>query len=255
MPDRRVAGKLGRKMGVSELGSQFKLVDYLVDPLPVWNGDDDFTHGVVDWGIAGNDSKGDCGLASDYHKNMADAFTAGEPPLPVPDSGSATEAAILEEYAVYDHGQDEGVDLGQWLTYRLTHTLAGLPVIGGFAQVSDFGAEYQSAFHLFGGLYTGITVSQEMMDEFEEGLPWTSTNTDWIGGHAVPHLQRSSKIGTACTWGALQQFSWKNWQVTREEAYVIFTPAMMEAPGGIFHNVNVATLRADLQKLHGVVAA
>ena len=44
LPARRTAGKLGRKMGVSEIGSQVKLSDYLVDPLPVWNKSDDFTH-------------------------------------------------------------------------------------------------------------------------------------------------------------------------------------------------------------------
>lgn len=252
---RRSAGKLGRKLGVSEVGSQFKLADYLVDPLPVYNGSDDFTSGLVDWGIAGNDQYGDCGVAGDYHYNMANALTAGETPLTVPDSGTTVEQAIVAEYLSYDNGQDEGVDLGQWLTYRLTHTLAGLPVIGGFAQVSDSGAEYQSAFHLFGGLYTGIAVSQEMMDEFEEGQPWTSTSTDWIGGHCVPHLARNSKWGRAITWGADQLFSWQNWQATRQEAYVIFTPEQIDAPGGVFHGVQVAALKADIQKLHGTLAA
>ncbi len=251
---RRTAGKLGRKLGVSEIGSQFKLADYLVDPLPVWNGSDDFTHGVADWGIGGNDQYGDCGVVGDYHKNMADALTAGETPLVVPDSGSATERAIIDEYLSYDNGQDEGVDLGQWLTYRMTHALAGLPAIGGFAQVSDAGAEYQSAFHLFGGLYTGIGVSQEMMDEFEAGEPWTSTATDWIGGHCVPHLARNTKWGRAITWGADQLFTWGNWKACRQEAYVIFTPAMVAAPGGVFHGVKVAQLAADIQTLHGALA-
>lgn len=250
---RRTAGKLGRKLGVSEIGSQFKLADYTVDPLPVYNGTDDFTAGVTDWGIGGNADYGDCGVVGDYHKSMADAFTAGEAHLPVPEAGSATESAIVAEYLSYDDGQDEGVDLGQWLTYRMTHGLAGLPPIGGFAQVSDFGAEYQSAFHLFGGLYVGIAVSQEMMDEFEEGQPWTSTNTDWIGGHCVPHLARNAKWGRAITWGADQLFSWDNWRATREEAYVIFTPEMVKAPGGVFHGVAVAALAADISKLHGTI--
>lgn len=243
-------------MGVSELGSQFKLADYLVDPLPVWNGSDDFTVGLPsDMGMAGNDEYSDCGVAGDYHKNMADAATAGEPLPPTPDTGTNVCQEIVSEYLAYDDGNDEGVDLGQWLTYRLTHSLAGLPPIGGFAQVSDSGAEYQSAFHLFGGLYTGILVNSEMQEEFGNGEPWTSTSTDWLGGHCVPHLKRNAKWGTACTWGALQLFSWQNWQATREEAYVIFTPEMMNAPKGIFHGVNVAQLKADIMKLHGTLAA
>jgi hypothetical protein len=252
MPE-RIAGKLGRKLGVSEIGSQFKLSDYLTDPLPVWDGPDDFTGERTDWGMAGNDTYGDCGLAGDYHKGMADAQTAGETLPPIPDSGTPTEQAIVAEYLAYDDGQDEGVDLGQWLLYRTTHTLAGLPMIGGFAQVNDWGAEYQSAFHAFGGLYTGILVNSEMMDEFNAGKPWSSTATDWIGGHCVPHLARDAAIGKCVTWGATQEFTWPNWRAVREEAYVILTAEQMDAPGGVFHGVNVAALKADIQALGGTL--
>ena len=132
----RQHGKLGRKRGVSELGSQFKLSDYLADPLPVWDGSDDFTGGRTEWGMAGNDSLGDCGPAGDYHKAMADAATAGETVPPQPDDNTNVCNELVAEYLAYDDGQDEGVDLGQWLLYRTTHTLAGLPKIGGFAQVN-----------------------------------------------------------------------------------------------------------------------
>jgi hypothetical protein len=250
----RKAGKLGRRLGVSEIGSRFRLKDYLVDPLPVWIAPDDFTGGVSDWGIAGNDTHGDCGVAGDYHKNMADAQTAGEKALPVPDHGSETESEIVAEYLSYDGGQDNGVDLGQWLTYRLTHALAGLPVIGGFAQVAIRGAEYQSAFHVFGGLYTGIAVNQAMMDEFNQGVPWSSTDTNWIGGHCVPHLARDRSLGKCITWGAVQPFTWANWHATREEAYVVFSPEQINSPGGIFHGVAVAQLRSDILALHGTAA-
>lgn len=248
----RKAGKLGRRTGVSEIGSRFKLKDYLVDPLPVWNEPDDFTVGLPpDMGIAGNDQYGDCGVAGDYHKAMGDAHAAGETLPPTPDHGSETESEIVSEYLAFDNGQDNGVDLGQWLTYRLTHALAGLPAIGGFAQVSDFGAEYQSAFHLFAGLYTGILVSQEMMDEFNADQPWSSTATDWVGGHCVPHLARDRARGVCVTWGAFQEFTWPCWHATREEAYVIFSSEMAAAPGGTFHGVAVAQLRADILSLGG----
>lgn len=257
----RKAGKLGRKLGVSAIGSQFKLADYLVDPLPVWDGPDDFTGGREDWGMLANgpdplvtnqgpdfEGLGDCGVAGDYHKAMADAATAGET---VPSIDGQVPNEIATEYMAYDGGQDDGVDLGQWLLYRMTHSLAGLPPIGGFAQVSDSGAEYQSAFHLFGGLYDGITVNQEMMDEFNQGVPWSSTDPNWIGGHAVPHLKRNAKLGGCCTWAAIQLFTWTNWKATREESYVIFTSEIMATPGGTFHGVNVAQLKADLASLHG----
>ena len=112
---RRQAGKLGRKLGVSELGSQFKLSDYLADPLPVWDGSDDFTGGRTEWGMAGNDTYGICGPAGDYHKAMADAATASETVPTQPDDGTSVEEQLVAEYLAYDNGQDEGVDLGQWL--------------------------------------------------------------------------------------------------------------------------------------------
>ena len=185
---------------------------------------------------------------------MADAQTAGEAALPVPDTGTEVEQEIVAEYLAYDDGQDNGVDLGQWLTYRMTHALAGLPPIGGFAQISDFGAEYQSAFHLFGGLYVGILVSQEMEDEFSAGQPWSSTATDWLGGHCVPHLARDAARGVCITWGAFQPFTWDNWHVTRERGLRDLLGRDGQYPGGVFHGVNVAQLRADILALHGTTA-
>ena len=254
---RRHAGKLGRKLGVSEIGSQFKLTDYLVDPLPLHNEPVDFTSGVTQWGMLGNDSLGDCGFAGKVHLDMANAWTAKEQPVGNITDTSVwpTAAQVSAAYLAYDNGQDEGVDLGQVLLYWLTNPLANLAPIGGFAQVQCHGNEYESAMAIFGGLYTGIAVSQEMMDEFEEGHPWTSTATDWIGGHCVPHLARNAQWGRAITWGADQLFSWANWKACAQEAYVVFTPEQMEAPGGVFNGVNVSQLKADITALHGTLAA
>jgi hypothetical protein len=255
--------KLGRKPGVSQVGSQFALTKYYTDPagLPAWNGDDNFVGSITNWGMLGNgpdpavtnqgpdfEGVGDCGPVADYHKGMADAQTADEA-LPVVTGQVPNE--LVAEYMVYDDNVDEGVDLGQWLTYRTTHTLAGLPKIGAFAQVTDFGAQYQAAFHLFGGLYVGIMVNQEMMNASEQtpNKPWSSTNTDWIGGHCVPHLARNAEQGVCITWGMTQIFTWPNWRATREEAYVIFSSEILDAPGGIFHGVNVAKLHQDIVAL------
>lgn len=261
---RRSAGKLGRKPGVSEAGSRFKLTDYLVDPLPVFDGSDDFTGGRAAWGMGGNDIYGICGPVGDYHLAMANAVTADEAAPPQPDDGTSVETELVTDYFTYegspggapDPAYDNGVDLGQWLTYRLTHSLAGLPPIAGFAQVNDFGAEYQSAFHLFGGLYTGILVSGTDMNDFEEGHPWTdTTDTAWVGGHCVPHLARNQKWGRLITWGADQLFDWPWWRVHREEAYVIFDSEILDTPGGVFHGVAVAKLKEDITKLKGTLAA
>lgn len=258
---RRHAGKLGRRMGVSEIGSQFKLEDYIANPLPVNTTACDFTSQVAQWGILGNDYYGDCGFAGRVHYDMANAWTAKEQP-----AGNITDTAVWPTYAevvnaylAYDNGQDIGVDLGEVLLFWLTNPLANLKPIGGFAQVSVSEPGYSSALHVFGALYDGHLVSQEAMDEYEAGEPWTSTATDWVGGHCTPtlalpdttHAPHVPGFGRKVTWGTDQLFSWPWWQTCREESYVIFTQEQAEAPGGVYNEVQVAALKADILKLHG----
>lgn len=257
---RRQAGQLGRKMGVSEIGSQVKLEDYLEAPLPVFYGAQDYTSGVKAWGMLGNDTYGDCGFAGRVHLDMANAWTAKEQAAGnIAAKSWPTAAEVVKAYLAYDDGQDNGVDLGEVLLFWLTNPLANLKPIGGFAQVSVCEPAFSSALHVFGGLYTGINLSQEAMDEFEEGEPWSSTATDWIGGHCVPVLALPdtakapdvSGFGRAITWAEDQMFSWPWWQASREEAYVVLTPEQVEAPSGVFNGVNVAKLKADIKALHG----
>lgn len=249
---KRVAGKLGRIRGRSAPVDYLPLSDYLADPLPLHPAADDFTSGRTDWGMFGNDTLGDCGFAGRYHYDMANAWTAKEAALP---QDAAVQNAVAQAYLDYNHGQDVGVDLASVLQFWLTHDLAGLPTIGGFAQVSLGGSEFASALHVFGGLYTGVLISNEAMQEFQNGEAWSSTATDWAGGHCVPVLARNTRYGEAITWGAVQRFTWEWWQACREEAWVIFTPEQMKAPKGIFNGVNVKQLAKDIKALHGVTAA
>jgi hypothetical protein len=255
MNQRRRAGKLGRKMGVSETGSRFKLAAYQTDPFPPDAGQPlDFTSGVVAWGMLGNDTYGDCGVAGDVHADMANAWYAGEqPPGNIAAACWPSADQVVQTYLSYTGGQDSGVDLGEWLLWRCTHSIGPLGPIGGFAQVSVNAPEYGQALAAFGVLYTGVNLCQEAMDEFNQGLPWTSVATDWIGGHCVPHVARSAQWGRLITWSDDQLFSWPWWEAAGEEAYVIFTPAQMAAPGGGFNGVNVAQLKADIQALGGTL--
>jgi hypothetical protein len=257
---RRQPGLYGRKMGVSEIGSQFPLESYLTAPLPLFTGAQDFTSGVAQWGMLGNDTEGDCPFAGRVHYDMGNAWLAKEEPVGnIAASCWPTAAQVVAAYLKYDKGQDVGCDLGEVLVYWLTNPLANLKPIGGFAQVSVCEPQFSSALHVFGGLYTGENISQEAEDQFSAGEPWTSTATDWVGGHctdtlALPDTSKAPDVpgfGRLITWGADQLFSWPWWQASREEAYVIFTREQMAAPDGIFNGVNVAQLKVDIRKLHG----
>jgi hypothetical protein len=155
-------------------------------------------------------------------------------------------------YLAYNNGQDNGVDLGAWLLYRCTHSIGPLPPIGGFAQITL--AELDQALAVSGAVYSGVNISQEAMNEYNAGQPFSSLATDWIGGHCVPILYTDSTQGKCITWGTPQAFSWAWWEACAEEAYIIFTPEQMAAPGGIFNGVNVAQLAADIKALGGTIA-
>lgn len=258
----RQHGKLGRKPGRSLPEGTLQLENYLTAPLPLWDGVDDFTSDVKAWGMLGNDYYGDCGFAGKVHLDMANSWTAQEQP-----AGNIANAnvwptynQVVTAYFTYEgsprpddpawneeNGYDNGVDLGEVLKYWMEHPLAGLKPIGGYAQFNvDNGPLFQSCVHAFGGIYAGVLISPEAMQEFDDEQPWTSTATDWEGGHCIPVLARNSLYGKAITWGSVQEFSWEWWRTCREEAFVVFTPEQMEAPGGIFNGVNVAQLKADL---------
>lgn len=257
----RSLGLYGRRPGVSAVGQSVQLRDYVadgvVDPFPLHPGAVDFTSGVAHWGMDGNDYYGDCGLAGDDHLCKATSWFAKEQP-----AGNIADTAVwptvqqlIAEYLVYDNGQDAGVDLGQWLLYRMTHSLGPIPPIGAFAAVAIHGNEYAASMNAFGGLYTGHYVSSENEEEYQEGLPWSSTNTDWVGSHCTPHLYRNNTYGKLITWDLEQLFTWPWWGVAAEEAYVVLTPAQVNAPGGVFNGFKTAQLRADILKLHGITEA
>ena len=261
----RTPGKLGRKPGRSLPVGTLQLEDYLTsDPLPPWgsNQASDFTSAVKSWGILGNDDYGDCGFAAKVHLDMANSWTAKEQP-----AGNISDTAVwptydqvVTAYFTYEGSPggkpdpqfDNGVALADVLKYWMTNPLANLKPIGGYAQFDvTNGPLFQSAIQAFGGVYVGILVSNEAMSQFSAGQPWTSTATDWDGGHCVPILMRNSAYGKCITWGQIQQFSWGWWRTAREEAYVVFSQEMMNAPGGVWNGVNVSKLKADIGALHG----
>src|ERR1039458_5033784 len=66
---------------------------------------------VADWGMLGNATAGDCGVAGLEHGFMADAaITKTSEP-------QASEQQALDYYFKYTDGQDSGVVLSQYLAY------------------------------------------------------------------------------------------------------------------------------------------
>lgn len=234
--------KLGRLPALMPAGLR-ELGYYTAGPLPRPPVKVDVPE-VADWDILGNSDYGDCGVAGLEHGFMADASIAGEgEPFP-----SADEA--VSYYLNYTGGQDSGVVLSQYLAYvrqqgYYGHTVSAYAPVS----VSDL-KSLHTAIWMYGFAYTGIAVTQQMMDAFQAGEPWVLDNIgdDVIGGHCIPIVGYDNHGLVAVTWGTTQRIGYGAWHYIAEEAWAILTGEFV-AKNGDGRGVNLAALQADLNRL------
>ena len=137
---------------------------------------------VAAWGMLGNDTYGDCGVAGLEHGFMAAASVTGEAET------FATDQQAVEFYLTYTGGQDTGVVLSQYLAYVRKSGFYG-QTVQAFAPVSVHDVPtLQTAVWMYDFAYTGIVVTQQMQEDFAAGQPWTleSLESPVDGGHCVP---------------------------------------------------------------------
>jgi hypothetical protein len=236
----RVAGKLGARPAVFPAGLR-DLTHYVAGSLPKAPASVPIPD-VSDWEMLGNDTYGDCGVAGCEHLFMADAADAKET------ESFPSDKQAVAYYLKYTGGQDSGVVLSQYLTYVRAHGYYGHSVKA-FAPVSVHDVPVlQSAIYLYDAVYTGIAVTQAMMDAFGQGEPWTleMAQGEPIGGHCIPLVAFDSKTLTAVTWGGTQQIEYAAWHAMSSEAWAVI-PGELAAGDG--HGVNLAALEADLDRL------
>ena len=94
-----------------------------------------------------------------------------------------------------------------------------------FAQV-DHGEidEVRTAVERFGAVGLGITVTQDMMEDFDTDLPWRRADGEDLGGHAVPIVGYDEHWVYLVTWGKLQMMSWECFEEVTDEAWVAILP-------------------------------
>lgn len=245
----RQAGKLGRKPGHVPNGLR-DLTWYVAGalpaaplsvtpPVPPANAD-----GTA-WGMDGNDTYGDCGVAGlDHGSITVDVDTATS-------LLGLTSDQIVQYYLTYTGGQDEGVVLADFLKYVnqtgwFGRTLAGYAPVS----VSDM-KTLQFAINAYGYAYTGIEVTDLMMTAFQNGQPWTSAdvqNGNVEGGHCIPLVGYDSQNLYAVTWGGVQAIQYSAWHLMASEAWACIWG---EVPAGGLdgHGVNLASLQGDLSNL------
>jgi hypothetical protein len=159
----------------------------------------------------GNGTLGDCTAAGACH--LADVYTAG--------GGSPAALTAAQAIAFYslsagydpsnpatDQGGDEVTVLTTWENGGLDGK--GLHAIKGFVSVDGSNADLLfSSCWLFGGLYFGLELTDDMANTQSAGFLWTPGTANPNDGHCVVGAGgNSSGIGsiTINTWGLLGGF-------------------------------------------------
>jgi hypothetical protein len=196
------------------------------------------------WGMDGNDSKGDCGVAGLEH-----GFKAVDAVLNYPEQ-APSDQDVVNYYLTYTGGQDTGVVLADFLAYVqktgfFGHKVEAYAPVG----VHDI-PTLQFAVDAFDFSYTGITVTDAMMTAFQNGQPWTLDDTDSPvdGGHCVPLVGYDSAYLYCVTWGQIQPIAYSAWHYISSEAWAVVTGEFtVENSDG--RGINLAALKADLPQL------
>lgn len=198
-----------------------------------------------DWGMDGNDTVGDCGVAGFHHGDMAVSDDTATPQLPV------TADELVQYYLTYTGGQDNGVVLADFLAYVQQNNFFGRKVAG-YAPVSiaDF-ATLQFTVNAYGYAYCGIQVTDRMEQAFSDSTPWTAsmfTHGNVQGGHCVPLVGYDDTSLYCVTWGRVQAILYSAWHLISMEAWAVIM-GEVPASGLDKHGVSLVSLSSDLTRL------
>lgn len=196
----------------------------------------------VTWGMDGNDQYGDCGVAGIKHgfQNAA-LVTSAKEDFP-------TDQQVVDYYLKYTDGQDNGVVLSDFLKYVeqnkfYGHTLSAYAPV----QYTDT-PTLQFAINAYTFAYTGIVVTPEMQEAFQNGQPWELDTVlgEPEGGHCVPLCGYDSKYLYCVTWGAIQPIAYSAWSHIASEAWAAISG---ELASGDARGLNLDALKQDISKL------
>ena len=236
--------KLGCLPGVIPVGLK-DLTYYMPGPLPQAPAEVEVPS--VNWGMDGNDVYGDCGVAAINHGFMADAVIIGDIKESFPSSRQ-----VVDYYMTYNSGQDVGVILSAFLAYVKANPFCGHTIEAyAPAAVHDI-PTLQFAINAYGFAYTGISVTQAMMNACEGTAwqPWTLQDTmgEPVGGHCIPLIGYDDQFLYAVTWGGVQKITYSAWHSMSTEAWAVITGEFV-AKGDDGRGINLQALQADLSRI------
>jgi hypothetical protein len=213
--------RLGRKAVVRD-SRTFKLAKYLNKAvLPTPPVSVDWTKGTQSWGMMLNDQLGDCTIAGAAH--AIQVWTqANESMVTLPDSVIESFYETWDGYRPNDPDSDQGgIELNvlkQWRNGGMDgHKLDAFAD----ADVQDIN-EVKLAIYLFGGLYIGFDVPNNM-DE-TPGAIWDIAGAGPIsGGHCVHVAGYDTNYVYVISWGSVYKMTWAFWLKYVDEAHTLLS--------------------------------
>lgn len=186
---------------------------------------------VSGWPMFMNDQLGDCTEAMVGHIIESVSLYGSGTQSTISSSDVLAAYERVSGYDPKDPSTDQGAVLqdvyGDW---RKTG-------VGGhkalcFAQVDhEHDNELMTTVDQFGAVGLGIVVTQDMMDDFQAGKPWSRWTGEQLGGHAVPIVGYDRSYLYVVTWGKVQAMSWQCFDNVTDEAWVAVLPEWFSAAG------------------------
>lgn len=227
----RTPGRLGRRAPKNAPVIRFGDILRAGAVIPPHPATEDYLASLKDWQMLGNSDVGDCvAVTWANFRRLVTAFLTTEN-YPSQDQVWAIYKTQNPDFDpagdpnVNGPGSqaDGGMDIQTLLEYLVsTGGPDGVKAVA-FAKV-DFTnqAEFEAALAIFGGVWTGVNVSQENQQEFANGQPWDAVGTV-EGGHSVLSGGYTPDV-RFITWAAETSFTPAFVAQRMEEAWVVIWP-------------------------------
>lgn len=174
------------------------------------------------WGMALNDKLGCCTASGAAHSLMTWGSYGKLSYTPL------TDPDVLDLYIAtsgYKPGQPS-TDKGALCTDVLSHWLdnpVGGRKLSAFARVNpQNAAEVRAAVEIFGGLYVGVRLTQQQVDDAGDYAWSPAPGADL--GHCI-WIPAANQVALRCiTWGMIQDLTWEFMASQCDEAYALLHP-------------------------------
>jgi hypothetical protein len=222
---------------------------------------------VTDWTMLGNDTCGDCVVATLLHAFQS--WSANNGTFIVPDTDAAianyqTLTALVNGVAYDpitksgDTGLEPSLATNYWMTKGLAITAGGaLEMLSGQADIdpADFNMVKRGIYE-FGGIMTGTNLPLSADTEFEQNKPWADT-TDTpgsLGGHEVWCIDYDADYFYVITWGKVQAVTHSWWLKYVDQCTTLLDHSWINSKSSIApSNLNLTALHEQIVDLKGIL--